>query len=66
MLASYLSGVVERFRESPFDSLTGPVARRDQATVEANLKALQGEPKLASLYRSFLEAAWPAFERKDS
>ena len=25
-----------------------------------------GEPKLAALYRSFLEAAWPGYERKDS
>lgn len=61
MLASYFSGLVERFRESPFDSLTGPVARRDRATVDANLAALENDPKLAALYRAFLAAAWPDF-----
>lgn len=61
VLASYLSGIVERFRESPFDSLTGPVARRDRATVEANLKALEGEPKLRALYEAFVISAWPGF-----
>ncbi len=62
VLASYFSSLVERFRESPFDSLTGPVARRDRETVEANLKALAAAPKLAELYRAFLKAAWPNFE----
>lgn len=62
MLASYFSGLVDRFRESPFDSLTGPVARRDRSTVERNLEALAAEPKLAELYRAFLGAAWPDYE----
>ncbi|MBB5519468.1 DUF2520 domain-containing protein [Amphiplicatus metriothermophilus] len=62
ILAGYLHGVVDRFAESPFDSLTGPIARRDRATVEANLAALAREPRLAGLYRAFLAAAWPDFE----
>ncbi|GAB4518723.1 MAG: DUF2520 domain-containing protein [Amphiplicatus sp.] len=62
VLAGYLHGVVDRFAESPFGSLTGPVARRDRATVEANLDALAREPRLAGLYRAFLAAAWPDFE----
>jgi predicted short-subunit dehydrogenase-like oxidoreductase (DUF2520 family) len=62
MLSSYFSGLVDRFRESPFDSLTGPVARRDRMTVERNLKALADDPKLAELYRAFLRAAWPEYE----
>lgn len=61
VLASYLAGVVDRFRESPFDSLTGPVARRDRASVEANLKALENEPRLKALYEAFVLSAWPGF-----
>lgn len=61
VMASYLAGVVDRFVESPFDSLTGPLARKDRASVEANLKALEGEPRLAALYRAFLDAAWPDY-----
>ncbi len=59
ILGSYLAGVVDRFRESPFDSLTGPVARRDAQTVAANLGALAGEPRLKALYEAFLASAWP-------
>jgi len=63
VLAGYLAGVVERFRESPLDSMTGPVARRDRASVEANLAALAGEPRLTALYQAFLSSAWPDFEK---
>jgi predicted short-subunit dehydrogenase-like oxidoreductase (DUF2520 family) len=62
-LAFYLSGVVERFAESPYASMTGPVARRDAATVEANLKALQTAPHLRALYEAFLDLSWPDLRR---
>lgn len=62
VLSGYFFSIVERFRESPYDSLTGPVTRHDAATVEANLDALAADPKLAGLYRAFLRAAWPNFE----
>ncbi len=61
ILSGYLAGVVERFAESPLDSLTVPAARRDAATVEANLAALAAEPRLAALYRAFLASAWPDY-----
>lgn len=61
VLTSYLAGVVERFRETPVDSMTGPVARRDRASVEANLAALAGDPRLKALYLAFLESAWPDY-----
>jgi predicted short-subunit dehydrogenase-like oxidoreductase (DUF2520 family) len=64
IVASYLSGLVDRFREHPFDSMTGPVKRRDRATVEANLAALENEPELVSLYATFLALAWPDFLKK--
>ncbi|MDZ7628236.1 MAG: DUF2520 domain-containing protein [Parvularculaceae bacterium] len=59
VLGAYFNSVVARFQESPVSSLTGPVARRDTATVEANLKALDHAPRLKALYSAFLESAWP-------
>lgn len=58
-LATYFSGLVDRFREQPESSYTGPVARRDKGTVAANLEALKGDPKLDALYGAFLAGAWP-------
>ncbi len=55
----YLESVVARFRESPQSSMTGPAARRDRSSVAANLKALEGDPRLSALYRAFLDSAWP-------
>lgn len=63
ILAGYFSGVVDRFRESPRSSLTGPIARRDRASAEANLAALKGDEKLEELYRAFLRAAWPDYDQ---
>lgn len=62
ILAPYLEGVVDRFREAPFGSMTGPVARRDHRTVEANLSALERDPGLKRLYLAFLESAWPGWK----
>jgi len=61
ILAPYLEGVVDRFRETPLNSMTGPVARRDRRTVEANLAALERDPGLKRLYLAFLESAWPGW-----
>lgn len=59
ILGAYFESVVDRFRESPAASLTGPVARRDEATVAANLEALKANPTLHALYGAFLKSAWP-------
>ena len=61
LLASYFASIVERFRESPTNSMTGPLARKDRVTVEKNLAGLAGNPKLAQLYDAFLKAAWPEY-----
>jgi hypothetical protein len=58
-LATYFTGLVDRFREDPVNSFTGPVARRDAGTVQANLAALKHAPKLEALYLAFLASAWP-------
>lgn len=61
VMAFYLAGVVERFRENPLNSMTGPVARRDAGSVAANLAALDGHPRLKALYLDFLKSAWPTY-----
>jgi predicted short-subunit dehydrogenase-like oxidoreductase (DUF2520 family) len=61
ILAPYLEGVVDRFRETPLTSMTGPVKRQDRRTVEANLAALERDPGLKRLYLAFLESAWPSW-----
>jgi predicted short-subunit dehydrogenase-like oxidoreductase (DUF2520 family) len=43
---------------APEAVLTGPVARRDAATVRANLAALSGDP-FADVYRAFVDALAP-------
>ena len=58
-LGPYLESVVERYCERPEASATGPVARRDPASVEANLRSLAAEPRLRRLYEAFLASAWP-------
>ncbi len=65
IMGVYLQSLVDRFLESPADSLTGPVARRDETTVAANLEALEKAPALRRLYEAFLDAAWPDFQRQD-
>ncbi len=61
VLADYLTGVLARFRERPTASATGPVARRDAASIDANLTALRAEPRLYALYRAYLASDWPAY-----
>ncbi len=62
VMGTYLNSIIDRFGESPVDSLTGPVARRDRATVMRNLQGLEGSSELASFYKAFVAAAWPDFK----
>jgi 2-dehydropantoate 2-reductase len=57
LLAPYFRSLIDGFTASPLDSLTGPVARGDQATIEKNLAALESEPALRPLYDALLTAA---------
>ena len=61
IMKPYLLSVLERFCESPYDSLTGPIARRDVKSVESNLRGLESEEKLRELYLAFLGSAWPDY-----
>ena len=61
VMSVYLQSLVDRFQEAPSDSLTGPIARRDAATVSSNLAALENVAELKALYETFLRAAWPNY-----
>lgn len=61
---SYFQSLIDRFEESPRDSLTGPLARRDRESVAANLTALEDHPDLTALYKAFLSSAWEAYDRE--
>lgn len=66
VLKAYFESIVARFSETPENSMTGPVARRDTTSIAANIAALdrahQKDPRqanLPALYRAFVDAAWP-------
>ena len=62
IMESYLGSLVDGFVANPTASLTGPIARRDAKTVDANLASLAADPKLRALYAAFLAAAWPDYD----
>jgi predicted short-subunit dehydrogenase-like oxidoreductase (DUF2520 family) len=53
---AYLRASLENFAADPAGALSGPIARGDSATVEANIKALGRDP-FAGVYASFARAA---------
>ena len=76
VLKAYFESIVARFAEAPEGSMTGPLARRDRSSVEANLAALDsararladerpGRADLSPLYRAYLAAAWPDFSKPE-
>jgi predicted short-subunit dehydrogenase-like oxidoreductase (DUF2520 family) len=52
-LHPYLERVSANFVQIPDASLTGPLVRNDQATIDRNINALGGDP-LRDLYRAFV------------
>lgn len=57
LYAPYFASIVDGFAASPHDSLTGPAARGDVETLRRNLAALEHDPALSDLYRTFLRVA---------
>lgn len=51
----YMDQVIENLKSSSANSLTGPLARGDKKTIEANLKSLAGDP-YQKIYQAFVEA----------
>ena len=52
-LQPYLKQVTENFIQAPESSLTGPLTRSDQQTIDRNLLSLDGDP-LQELYAAFV------------
>jgi 2-dehydropantoate 2-reductase len=59
----YLQSITQNLQRSPRAALTGPIARRDVATVRLNLHALKGDV-FAGIYESVLDAFDPAFSEE--
>ncbi|BEV69886.1 DUF2520 domain-containing protein [Bdellovibrio bacteriovorus] len=59
----YIERVIQNTLANPGDAFTGPLARKDAATVEKNLQALKDDPYQA-VYKAFLETLWPEYPRK--
>jgi predicted short-subunit dehydrogenase-like oxidoreductase (DUF2520 family) len=59
---AYLRQQTENLLEDYASALTGPLARGDQATIQKNLVALEGDP-FRRIYQSFVEA-YPAIKEK--
>jgi hypothetical protein len=53
--AAYFRSSLDNFSADPARALTGPIARGDQATIRANIKALGRDP-YAGVYRAFDKA----------
>jgi predicted short-subunit dehydrogenase-like oxidoreductase (DUF2520 family) len=52
LLIPYMEQTFENLRTDRTNALTGPLARKDKATVERNLQALEGD-LYQNVYRSF-------------
>lgn len=62
LLAPYRDQVFENIRKNTMTSLTGPLARGDRQTINANLEALTEDP-LKQIYQSFADTFSGAKER---
>ncbi|MGZ3772486.1 MAG: DUF2520 domain-containing protein [Pseudobdellovibrionaceae bacterium] len=59
----YVEKILSNTFAAGTSALTGPLARKDIGTVQANLTALEGDP-YQLIYQAFLKASWPDFPRK--
>lgn len=59
----YMRQIVENVFADPHGALTGPLARRDQASVQRNLDALAQDP-YQKIYQAFLQMQWPEFSAR--
>ena len=55
----YLAQTAANLRVNPGEALTGPLCRGDLQTIDANMKALTGDP-FSGIYAAFVSA----FERR--
>ncbi len=62
-VGAYVQQTLINVLESSSTALTGPLARKDVATVEANLEALKNDPYV-EIYKTLLKIHWTDFPRK--
>lgn len=60
---AYIEKVVANTLSQPDTALTGPLVRKDAATVNANLNALEND-SYQKIYEAFLKTYWPEYPRK--
>lgn len=61
-LQLYSQQIVNNVYQAPTTALTGPLARKDEVTVTANLNALARHPA-QKIYQTFLELYWPEYSQ---
>lgn len=59
----YLEKITENVFAQGASALSGPLVRKDVATVEANLSALKNDD-FKNIYEAFLKTYWPEYPRK--
>jgi len=52
----YFQASLDNFKKDPAGALSGPIARRDKATIASDIKALKGDA-FAGIYSAFVKAA---------
>lgn len=52
---NYIKQITENFVQLKQKALTGPLIRKDENTISANLNSLQTDPSLQNIYQSFLK-----------
>lgn len=57
----YIDKTIENVFANGSKALTGPLVRKDVATIEANLKALQND-NFKPIYEAFLKTYWPDYQ----
>ncbi len=57
LLIPYMEQTIHNLKTNWKGALTGPLARKDLATVAGNIRALEGDP-FQEIYRSFVSACW--------
>ena len=65
LLYPYMEQIFENLKTNWPEALTGPLARKDSATIERNLEALNGDP-YQNVYRSFAETVMNRAGRKQA
>lgn len=56
----YMTQIFENIKRTPYQALTGPLARKDDLTIRKNIASLENDP-YQQIYSSFVKAIYPEF-----